>query len=481
MLRGLGNGHPRQIFIGCLTTSGAFIRHAERREPVLVGGKTNFHKMANLVAIVGRPNVGKSTLFNRLTQTRHAIVSDTAGTTRDRQYGKCQWNGREFSVVDTGGWVVKSDDIFEDAIRKQVLVATEEADLVLFLVDTETGVTDWDEDVAMILRRTKLPVILVANKVDNSGEYYQAAEFYKLGLGDPVCISAATGGGTGDLLDLLLEKLADAPDEGIEEEIPRFAVVGRPNAGKSSIINAFIGEDRNIVTEIAGTTRDSIYTRYNKFGFDFYLVDTAGIRRKNKVTEDLEFYSVMRSIRSIENSDVCILMLDATRGIEAQDMNIFQLIQRNNKSLVVVVNKWDLVENKDQKVISTFENAIRQRMAPFVDFPIIFASALTKQRIFKVLETAKEVYQNRKIHIGTTKLNEVMLPIIEATPPQSVKGKYIKIKYCSQLPNTQIPSFVFYANLPQYVKEQYRRFLENKIRENWQLHGCPINVFIRQK
>ena len=437
--------------------------------------------MANLVAIVGRPNVGKSTLFNRLTQTRHAIVSDTAGTTRDRQYGKCQWNGREFSVVDTGGWVVKSDDIFEDAIRKQVLVATEEADLVLFLVDAETGVTDWDEDVAMILRRTKLPVILVANKVDNSGEYYQAAEFYKLGLGDPICISAATGGGTGDLLDLVLEKLKDAPDESIDQDIPRFAVVGRPNAGKSSIINAFIGEDRNIVTEIAGTTRDSIYTRYTKFGFDFYLVDTAGIRRKNKVTEDLEFYSVMRSIRSIENSDVCILMLDATRGIEAQDMNIFQLIQRNNKSLVVVVNKWDLVENKDQKVITTFENAIRSRMAPFVDFPIIFASALTKQRIFKVLETAKEVYQNRKIHIGTTKLNEVMLPIIEATPPQSVKGKYIKIKYCSQLPNTQISSFVFYANLPQYVKEQYRRFLENKMRENWQLHGCPINIFIRQK
>ncbi|MBF1419840.1 MAG: ribosome biogenesis GTPase Der [Prevotella histicola] len=437
--------------------------------------------MANLVAIVGRPNVGKSTLFNRLTQTRHAIVSDTAGTTRDRQYGKCQWNGREFSVVDTGGWVVKSDDIFEDAIRKQVLVATEEANLVLFLVDAETGVTDWDEDVAMILRRTKLPVILVANKVDNSGEYYQAAEFYKLGLGDPICVSAATGGGTGDLLDLVLEKLKDAPDESIDQDIPRFAVVGRPNAGKSSIINAFIGEDRNIVTEIAGTTRDSIYTRYTKFGFDFYLVDTAGIRRKNKVTEDLEFYSVMRSIRSIENSDVCILMLDATRGIEAQDMNIFQLIQRNNKSLVVVVNKWDLVENKDQKVITTFENAIRSRMAPFVDFPIIFASALTKQRIFKVLETAKEVYQNRKIHIGTTKLNEVMLPIIEATPPQSVKGKYIKIKYCSQLPNTQIPSFVFYANLPQYVKEQYRRFLENKMRENWQLHGCPINIFIRQK
>ena len=437
--------------------------------------------MANLVAIVGRPNVGKSTLFNRLTQSRHAIVSDTAGTTRDRQYGKCAWNGQEFSVVDTGGWVVNSDDIFEDAIRRQVLVATEEADLVLFLVDVETGLTDWDEDVALILRRAKLPVVLVANKVDNSSEYYTAAEFYKLGLGEPICISAATGGGTGDLLDIILSRLPAEAKETVEDDIPRFAVVGRPNAGKSSIINAFIGEDRNIVTEIAGTTRDSIYTRFDKFGFDFYLVDTAGIRRKNKVTEDLEFYSVMRSIRAIENSDVCILMIDATRGIEAQDMNIFQLIQKNNKSLVLVVNKWDLVPDKDQKVIDTFTNAIRSRMAPFVDFPIIFASALTKQRIFKVLETAKDVYMNRKAHVGTAKLNEVMLPIIEATPPPSIKGKYIKIKYCTQLPNTQIPSFVFYANLPQYVKEPYRRFLENKIRENWSMHGCPINVFVRQK
>ena len=437
--------------------------------------------MANLVAIVGRPNVGKSTLFNRLTQSRHAIVSDTAGTTRDRQYGKCSWNGKEFSVVDTGGWVVNSDDVFEDAIRKQVLVATEEADLVLFLVDVETGLTDWDEDVALILRRAKLPVILVANKVDNSSEYYEAAEFYKLGLGEPFCISAATGGGTGDLLDTILDRLPAENKEDVEDDIPRFAVVGRPNAGKSSIINAFIGEDRNIVTEIAGTTRDSIYTRFDKFGFDFYLVDTAGIRRKNKVSEDLEFYSVMRSIRAIEHSDVCILMIDATRGIDAQDMNIFQLIQKNNKSLVVVVNKWDLVENKDQKVIDTFTNAIRNRMAPFVDFPIIFASALTKQRIFRVLETAKDVYLNRRAHVGTSKLNEVMLPIIEATPPPSIKGKYIKIKYCTQLPNTQIPSFVFYANLPQYIKEPYRRFLENKIRENWSMHGCPINVFIRQK
>lgn len=384
-------------------------------------------------------------------------------------------------MVDTGGWVVKSDDIFEDAIRKQVLVAAEEADLILFLVDVETGITDWDEDVAQILRRSNLPVILVANKVDNSGMAYSAAEFYGLGLGDPQCISAATGGGTGDLLDIILKKLPSEQQENIDDDLPRFAVVGRPNAGKSSLINAFIGEDRNIVTEIAGTTLDSIYTRFDKFGFDFYLVDTAGIRRKNKVTEDLEFYSVMRSIRAIENSDVCILMIDATRGIEAQDMNIFQLIQKNNKSLVVVVNKWDLVKDKDQKVIDTFKNAVYNRMAPFVDFPIIFASALTKQRIFKVLETAKDVYKNRTAHIGTNKLNEVMLPIIEQTPPPSTKGKFIKIKYCSQLPNTQIPSFVFYANLPQYIKENYRRFLENKIRENWQLHGCPINVFIRQK
>ena len=437
--------------------------------------------MANLVAIVGRPNVGKSTLFNRLTKTRSAIVSDTAGTTRDRQYGKCDWAGREFSVVDTGGWVVNSDDIFEDAIRRQVLVATEEADLVLFLVDVNTGVTDLDEDVAQILRRTKVPVVLVVNKADNNEQIYEAPVFYSLGLGDPFPISASTGSGTGDLLDAVIAQLKPGENENVEDGIPRFAVVGRPNAGKSSIVNAFIGEDRNIVTEIAGTTRDSIYTRFDKFGFDFYLVDTAGIRRKNKVTEDLEFYSVMRSIRSIEHSDVCILMIDATRGIESQDMNIFQLIQKNQKSLVVVVNKWDLVSDKDQKVIKTFENAIRERMAPFVDFPIIFASALTKQRIFKVLETAKQVYLNRRARVGTSKLNEVMLPLIEAYPPPSTKGKYIKIKYCTQLPNTQIPSFVFYANLPQYVKENYRRFLENKIRENWNMHGCPINVFIRQK
>lgn len=437
--------------------------------------------MANLVAIVGRPNVGKSTLFNRLTKSRQAIVSNEAGTTRDRQYGKCEWNGQEFSVVDTGGWVVNSDDIFEEEIRKQVVIATEEADLVLFLCDISNGVTDLDLDVAQILRKAKLPVLLVVNKADDGKDLYDQYEFYKLGLGDPLPISAATGSGTGDLLDKVLEALPEKNNDEAEEGIPRFAVVGRPNAGKSSLINAFIGEDRHIVTDIAGTTRDSVYTRYDKFGFDFYLVDTAGIRRKNKVTEDLEFYSVMRSIRAIENSDVCILMIDATRGIEAQDMNIFQLIQKNNKSLVVVVNKWDLVEDKSQKVIDTFTNAIRERMAPFVDFPIIFGSALTKQRIFKVLETAKDVYLHRKAKIGTSKLNEVMLPLIEAYPPPSVKGKYIKIKYVAQVPDTQIPTFVFYANLPQYVKEPYKRFLENKIRENWTLTGSPINVFIRQK
>ena len=438
--------------------------------------------MSKLVAIVGRPNVGKSTLFNRLTGTRHAIVSDVAGTTRDRQYGKCEWVGHEFSVVDTGGWVVNSDDVFEEEIRKQVTLATEESDLILFLVDVKNGVTDLDMQVASILRRTKMPIILCANKTDDNNDRYGAPEFYSLGLGDPVCVSAATGSGSGDLLDLIVEKLGpERPISEEEERIPRFSVVGRPNVGKSSIINAFIGEDRHIVTDIAGTTRDSILTRYDKFGFDFFLVDTAGIRRKNKVSEDLEFYSVMRSIRAIENSDVCILMIDATRGIEGQDLNIFQIIQRNNKSLVVVVNKWDLVEDKSQAAIDHFRNAIYERLAPFTDFPIIFASAVTKQRIFKVLETAKEVYLNRKAHVGTSKLNEVMLPLIEAYPPPSTKGKYIKIKYCTQLPNTQIPSFVFYANLPQYIKEPYKRFLENKIRSNWKLTGSPINIFIRQK
>ena len=437
--------------------------------------------MGNLVAIVGRPNVGKSTLFNRFTQTRHAIVSDEAGTTRDRQYGKCEWIGREFSVVDTGGWVVNSDDIFEEEIRKQVTLATEEADVILFLVDVNNGITDLDEAVANILRRTKKKVILVANKTDNNEQVYLAAEFYALGLGDPYCISSSTGSGTGDLLDVVIESLPKDSSEQPEADIPRFAVVGRPNVGKSSLVNAFIGEDRHIVTDIAGTTRDSIYTRYDKFGFDFYLVDTAGIRRKNKVTEDLEFYSVMRSIRSIENSDVCILMLDATRGIEGQDLNIFQVIQRNQKSIVVVVNKWDLVPDKTQKVMDEFESAIRNRMAPFSDFPIIYASALTKQRIFKILETAKDVYMSRRRRVTTAKLNEELLPLIEAYPPPSIKGKYIKIKYCMQIPDTRVPSFVFYANLPQYVKEPYRRLRENKIRERWDFSGTPINIFIRQK
>ena len=437
--------------------------------------------MGNLVAIVGRPNVGKSTLFNRLTKTRQAIVNEQAGTTRDRQYGKSEWLGREFSVVDTGGWVVNSDDIFEGEIRKQVMLAVEEADVILFVVDVMNGVTDLDMEVAGILRRTKKPVLMVANKTDNNDLQYNSAEFYSLGLGDPYCISALSGFGTGDLMDLLVSKFKKDTVEELEEEIPRLAVVGRPNAGKSSIVNAFIGEERNIVTDIAGTTRDSIYTRYEKFGFDFYLVDTAGIRKKNKVTEDLEYYSVIRSIRSIENADVCILMIDATRGVESQDLNIFSLIQKNQKGLVVVVNKWDLVENKDVKVMKTFEEAIRSRFAPFTDFPIVFASAMTKQRIFKVLEEAKEVYKARTNRVPTARLNEEMLPLIEAYPPPSNKGKYIKIKYCTQLPNTQVPSFVFFANLPQYVKEPYRRFLENKMREKWHFSGTPINIYIRQK
>lgn len=437
--------------------------------------------MGNLVAIVGRPNVGKSTLFNRLTKTRQAIVNDEAGTTRDRQYGMSEWLGREFSVVDTGGWVVNSDDIFEEEIRKQVLLAVEEADVILFVVDVMNGVTDLDMQVATILRRAKSPVIMVANKTDNNDLQYNAPEFYKLGLGDPHCISAISGSGTGDLMDILVSKFKKEEPESLEEDVPRFAVVGRPNAGKSSIINAFIGEERNIVTEIAGTTRDSIYTRYEKFGFDFYLVDTAGIRKKNKVNEDLEYYSVIRSIRAIEGADICILMVDATRGIEAQDLNIFSLIQKNSKGLVVVVNKWDLVENKSDKVMKEFENAIRSRFAPFVDFPIVFASALTKQRIFKVLEVAKEVFVNRTMKISTAKLNEEMLPLIEAYPPPSTKGKYIKIKYVTQLPNCTIPTFVFFANLPQYIREPYKRFLENKLRSKWLLTGTPINVFIRQK
>ena len=437
--------------------------------------------MSNLVAIVGRPNVGKSTLFNRLTQSKQAIVSDIAGTTRDRQYGKVEWGGQVFSIVDTGGWVVNSDDVFEDEIRKQVTVATEEADVILFVVDILNGITDLDQEVADILRRQKTPVIVVSNKTDSNELRYNAAEFYSLGLGDPMCVSAMTGSGTGDLLDLILASFKTEKSSNAEDNLPRFAIVGRPNAGKSSLTNALIGEQRNIVTNVAGTTRDSIYTRYNKFGFDFYLVDTAGIRKKNKVSEDLEFYSVMRSIRAIENSDVCILLIDAERGIEAQDMNIFQLIQRNEKSMVVFVNKWDTVQDKSPLTIKTFEQAIRSRMAPYTDFNIVFGSAITQQHIFRALEMAKNAYLNRKRKISTSKLNEVMLPLIESYPPPSTKGKYIKIKYCSQVPNTKIPTFIFYANLPQYIKEPYYRFLENKIRHNWDFKGTPIRVFVRQK
>lgn len=436
--------------------------------------------MNNLVAIVGRPNVGKSTLFNRLTQTRQAIVNEEAGTTRDRQYGRVQWLDREFSIVDTGGWVIGSEDIFEEEINKQVEVAMQEADVILFVVDVDNGATDLDDEVASMLRRTPKPVLLVANKADNSNLYYSAAEFYSLGLGDPIAISAINGSGTGDLLDIIVKALPEQTGEEEELDAPRIAIVGRPNAGKSSLVNAFIGEERNIVTDRAGTTRDSIYTHYDKFGMNFYLVDTAGIRKRGKVNEDLEYYSVIRSIRAIENSDICILMLDATRGIESQDLNIFSLIQKNSKGLVVCVNKWDLVEDKSQKVIKTFEDAIRSRLAPFTDFPIIFISAQTKQRIFKVLETVQEVYKRRSTRIPTSKLNEVMLPIIEATPPPANKGKYIKIKYVMQLP-TAVPSFAFYCNLPQWVKEPYRRFLENRIREHWNFCGTPINIFIREK
>ncbi len=437
--------------------------------------------MGNIVAIVGRPNVGKSTLFNRLTQTRQAIVNEEAGTTRDRQYGKVEWNGKDFSIIDTGGWVINSDDVFEEEINKQVQIAIEEADVILFVVDIINGITDLDSEVAKILRRAKKPIVVVANKADNFELHPSSAEFYSLGLGDPFCVSAVNGSCTGDLLDKIVELLPEEKPDDWDEELPRIAVIGRPNAGKSSLINAFIGEDRHIVTEIAGTTRDSIYTRYNKFGLNFYLVDTAGIRKKGKVNEDMEYYSVIRSIRAIENSDVCILMLDATRGIESQDLNIFSLVQKNKKGLIVCINKWDLVEDKSQKAITYYENTIRERLAPFKDFPILFISALTKQRIFKVLETAKEVNDNRRKRIPTAKLNEVMLPIIENYPPPSWKGKYVKIKYITQLPAGVVPSFVFFCNLPQWVKEPYRRFLENKIRENWDFTGTPINIFIREK
>lgn len=446
--------------------------------------------MANILAIVGRPNVGKSTLFNRLTKTRRAIVSNEAGTTRDRQYGRSEWNGKEFSVIDTGGWVVNSDDIFEGEINRQVNIAINEADVVLLVVDVNEGVTEFDMEVAHLLRQAKKPTLLAVNKVDTFDDQYGAAIFYKLGLGEPYILSAVNGLGTGDLLDEIISRFDPNKADHPEEELPRFAIVGRPNAGKSSLLNALIGEERTVVTDIAGTTRDSIYTRYNKFGKDFYLVDTAGIRKKAKVTEDLEYYSVVRSIRAIENSDICILMVDATRcfdergmfcGMQAQDLSIFSIIQKNKKGLVVCVNKWDLVESKTTADIKQFEGSIRERLAPFTDFPIIFISAVTKQRIFKVMETALQVYENKQRKVSTAKLNENFLPLIENYPPPATKGKYIKIKYVTQLPNTQVPTFVFFANLPQYVKDPYKRFLENKLRSWWDFNGTPINIFIRPK
>lgn len=436
--------------------------------------------MSNLVAIVGRPNVGKSTLFNRLTKSRKAIVTEESGTTRDRQYGSVEWNNRRFSIVDTGGWVVNSEDVFEEEINKQVSIAIEESDLVLFVVDVANEVTGLDDNVANILRRSNKPVLLVANKADNFDQHYEAAVFYSLGLGDPYPVSAMNGSGTGELLDKILELLPQDSEDLPEKDLPKFAIVGRPNAGKSSLVNAFFDNERNIVTDIAGTTRDSIYAEYNRFGHNFYLVDTAGIRKKGKVHEDLEYYSVIRAIRAIENADVCIMLIDATRGIEAQDVNIFSIIKRNNKGLVVCVNKWDLVEEKSTTTIKSYETAIRDRLAPFTDFPIIFISALTKQRIFKVIEEAHEVYSKREKKIPTHELNSYLLPIIEKTPPPAVKGKYIKIKFVRQLP-TAVPSFAFYANLPQWVREPYRRFLENKIREQWDFCGTPINVFLREK
>ena len=435
--------------------------------------------MSNIVAIVGRPNVGKSTLFNRLTESRQAIVDETSGVTRDRQYGKSDWNGKSFSVIDTGGYVMGGDDEFEVEIRKQVQLAIEEADVILFLVDAREGLTPMDEDVANMLRKSKKRVMLVANKVDNAKELDNLSEFYILGLGDPYPIAGISGSGTGDLLDAVVKDFTEGDDDETEG-LPRIAVVGRPNVGKSSFINFITGQERNIVTPIAGTTRDSIYTRYNMFGFDFNFVDTAGLRKKSKVYEDLEFYSVMRSIRSIENSDVCILMLDASQGLEQQDINIFSLIQRNNKGVVVVVNKWDLVE-KNNNTHREFEELIRSRIAPFDDVPIVFTSVLNKQRVFKVLETAKQVYESRSRRIPTSELNELLLPIVkEQNPPPSVKGKWIKIKYVTQLP-THYPQFVFFCNLPQYIRDPYKRYVENRIREIWDFHGVPISIFFRAK
>lgn len=435
--------------------------------------------MSNIIAIVGRPNVGKSTLFNRITETRKAIVDEVAGVTRDRQYGKGIWNGVDFSIIDTGGYAVNSEDSFEEEIRKQVMIAIEECDVILFVVDVENGVTDMDEEVAAVLRRSSKKVFLAVNKVDNNTRIMDSHEFYSLGLGELYCISSMTGSGTGDLLDAIVAEFPEKVEEEEVEKLPHFAIIGRPNVGKSSFINALTGEDRNIVTDIAGTTRDSIHTRYNKYGHDFYLVDTAGLRKRTKVKEDVEFYSTMRSIRAIEDSDVCIMMLDATRGMEAQDVSIFHLIERNKKGVVILVNKWDLVE-KDNSSTITYTKAIKERIAPFVDVPILFISALTKQRILKALETAVQVYENRSKKVKTSELNEVMLEAIEAYPPPSIKGKFVKIKYVTQLPS-QTPSFAFFANLPQYVKEPYRRYLENKIREKFDFSGVTVQIFIRKK
>jgi len=436
--------------------------------------------MANIVAIVGRPNVGKSTLFNRLVGQRKAIVDETAGVTRDRIYGKSDWNGIDFSVIDTGGWITNSDDIFEGEIRKQVKLAIEEADVILFLVDVATGITDMDTEVANLLRRTEKKVLLVVNKVDNHLRQFDSYEFYNLGLGDPFTVSSINGSGTGDLLDEVVKSFSKEDEQDEEElEIPKISIVGRPNVGKSSIINALVGEERNIVTPIAGTTRDSVHSRYNKYGHDFIMIDTAGLRKKGKVTEDLEFYSVLRSVRTIENSDVCILMVDATQGIEAQDLNIFNLIVRNRKGVVLVVNKWDLVE-KDHKTTAEYTKAIKERIAPFQDVPIVFTSAITKQRILKVLEEAMMVYQNRTQRISTSELNEFTQEVVDAYPPPAWKGKFIKIKYATQLP-THAPSFAFFCNLPQYVKEPYKRYIENKIRERYNFSGVPMQIFFRKK
>ena len=433
----------------------------------------------SLVAIVGRPNVGKSTLFNRLVGNRQAIVDDTAGTTRDRHYGKTDWCGREFSIIDTGGYAVNTDDIFEEEIRKQVMLAIEEADVILFMVEVGTGVTDLDMMMAEVLRRAKKRTIVVCNKVDNYDLIYSSNDFYSLGLGDPFCISSMSGSGTGDLMDEILRLLPEDCAAEEMEDLPRITIVGRPNVGKSSLTNALLGTDRNIVTNIAGTTRDSIHTRYNKFGMDFYLVDTAGMRKKGKTMEDLEFYSVMRSIRAIEASDVCILMLDAQQGLESQDLNIHNLIVRNRKGCVIVVNKWDLIE-KSNNTMKEWREALEKRLAPFNDIPIIFTSALNKQRILDVLQTAIRVYESRSRRIPTSEFNDYMLPIIEETPPPSTKGKYIRIKYAMQLP-TPTPQFVFFCNLPQYIRENYRRFLENHLREHWDFSGVPIQIYFRQK